>query len=312
MKELSDLINSYIEYCQYMKGLSPKSIKAYTTDLHQFLVFQDNNSNWCVKRSLEDYLKNVYQNFRPRSAKRKIACLKAFFHYLEDDELIIDNPFHKLKFKHQEPLMLPKTIPINVLSQILAHAYTDFSIPGCSEYYYKCKIRNIAVLELLFATGIRVSELCTLLPENIDLKNKFVRIMGKGSKERLIQLTNNNVLTALKKYQVYWKTEISECDCFFVNKIGNRLSAQSVRIMIDKYAKATGTTIHITPHMFRHTFATLLLEEDVDIRYIQELLGHSSITTTQIYTHISQNAQKKVLVKKHPRNRINVSFPINH
>lgn len=162
----------------------------------------------------------------------------------------------------------------------------------------------------MFTTGVRVCELCTLLPDDIDLKSKMFKVNGKGSKETYIQITNKNVQLVLKIYKKLFANEIEQCGYFFVNNRGNRLSEQSVRFMIDKYEKQVGADIHITPHMFRHTIATLLLEEDVDIRYIQELLGHSSITTTQIYTHISMNAQKKILSKKHPRNKMNINIDI--
>lgn len=131
-----------------------------------------------------------------------------------------------------------------------------------------------------------------------------VCVYGKGSKERIVQIENADVLAALKRYKQIKKVGMNDCEFFFVNRLGNRLSEQSVRFMIRKYAIQAGIESKITPHMFRHTFATLLLEEDVDIRYIQQLLGHSSIQTTQIYTHVSLNKQKSILIAKHPRNRM--------
>lgn len=142
-----------------------------------------------------------------------------------------------------------------------------------SNYKKKTSLRDIAVIELLFATGIRISELCTIPYQNIDLQNNVIVIKGKGSKERLIHICNKSVITALNKYCSEYNVEIHSCGYFFVNNIGKRLSDQSVREIINKYCHIANIQHHITPHMFRHSFATLLLEEDVDIRYIQTMLS---------------------------------------
>ncbi len=306
MVELSVQIKNYLEDCRYIKGLSDKTIKAYTIDLKQFALFSQSSNEWYEKAHLEKYIKNMHISYKPRSAKRKVACIKSFFHYLEIEEIISENAFHKIKVKHKETLYLPKTIPINIITEVLRMAYKEAMCKDKSVLYQKNAIRNVAVIELLFATGIRVNELCTLKKDNIDFKNKIIKVRGKGAKERYIYITNLNVISALKKYYGEFDTEIANTGYFFINNRGAQLSEQSVRLMIQKYEKKAGVNIHLTPHMFRHTFATLLLEEDVDIRYIQELLGHSSITTTQIYTHISTNAQKRLLTRKHPRNKIKI------
>lgn len=306
MINLSETINQYIEFCKYMKGLSSKSIKAYTTDLRQFAVWHGSDFDWCSKQVIEEYIMYLYKDFKPRSAKRKVACLKAFFHYLELEEIIPSSPFHKIKFKRREALVLPKSIPIDILSKILNTAYHVADNPQNSVYQKKNTIRDIAVMELLFASGIRIGELCSLRYDDVNLKNKIIKVNGKGSKERYIQITNKSVLSALKNYQKLFSEEIKKSGFYFINNRGSRLSEQSARFMVDKYARMSNVGMHITPHMFRHTVATLLLEEDVDIRYIQELLGHSSITTTQIYTHISMSAQKRILTQKHPRNKIKI------
>ena len=140
----------------------------------------------------------------------------------------------------------------------------------------------------------------------MDLENHMLKIFGKGSKERIIQIENPDVLKALSNYFRAFQDEIYTAGFFFVNKLKHRLSEQSVRAMINRYVNAVGYERHVTPHMFRHSFATLLLEEDVDIRYIQKILGHSSITTTQIYTHVAMAKQKEILSIKHPRNKIKI------
>ena len=153
---------------------------------------------------------------------------------------------------------------------------------------------------------MRISELCSLRPQNIDLENNTVRIYGKGAKERILQVGNPDVLSALRLYYETFREDIEICGYFFVNRLTHKLSDQSVRFMIDHYARLSNLEQHITPHMFRHSFATLLLEQDVDIRYIQQMLGHSSISTTEIYTHVSNGKQKDILFHRHPRNLMEV------
>ncbi len=151
---------------------------------------------------------------------------------------------------------------------------------------------------------MRVSELCDLSVQQINLDEGYIKIFGKGSKERIIQIENQEVMKCLQVYQQHFLDKLSENGSFFINRLGKQLAPQSVRLMIKKYTAKASIPIHITPHMFRHSFATLLLEEDVDIRYIQHLLGHSSIATTQIYTHINAKKQKLILSSKHPRNKL--------
>lgn len=309
MTDLQKHTNDFLDDCRYMKGLNNKTLKAYSIDLRQFSEFCIDKL-WNEKEIVEDYIKQLYSKYKPKTAKRKIACLKAFFHYLENNDLIISSPFHKIVIKRREPMVLPKVIPVPTLTKMLESAYKLYSEVGHSACFYRFIVRDIAVMELLFATGIRVYELCNLKPNDVNLKEKCIKVYGKGSKERYIQLTNKDVISALKNYQKKYADEIGETGYYFINNRGDKISEQSVRFMVNKYAKLANSDLHITPHMFRHTVATLLLEEDVDIRYIQELLGHSSITTTQIYTHISLNAQKRILTKKHPRNKLKVNMNI--
>jgi integrase/recombinase XerD len=209
-----------------------------------------------------------------------------------------------MKIKFQEPFLLPKTIPLITIQAILLAAYQDLYQNNTTTFYYKTVLRDIAVLELLFATGIRVSELCSLTINDVNLSEGYIKIYGKGSKERIVQIGNKEVLLALTDYKNTLRLPKCNSGFFFINRLNKRLSEQSVRYMIKKYVGIAGISMHITPHMFRHSFATLLLEEDVDIRYIQQLLGHSSIVTTQIYTHVTSNKQKSILTSKHPRNKV--------
>ncbi len=303
LKTMSEL---YLNYCQYQKNLNAKTLKAYGIDLSQFLLFMNDTDGQLTKINLSNYAIILHKTYKPKTVKRKIASIKAFCGWLVYEDLLIENPFHKLNLKFQEPFILPRTIPLDVIETLLRTAYQEINNDSNTAYQKLTGLRDIAVLELLFATGIRVSELCSLKSDDINLINGFVRIYGKGSKERIIPISNTDVLTAIKRYLTAYTKNIDCSGYFFVNRKKCRLSEQSVRFMIDHYAKKASIATHITPHMFRHSFATLLLEEDVDIRYIQQILGHSSITTTQIYTHVSTKKQNDILTLKHPRNRVSI------
>lgn len=301
MNTLKDYISEYLNYCEYRKQLNFKTIKAYKIDLNQYNSFCLDISDPFSKKAVDSYITELFKHYKSKSVKRKIASLKAFFHYLEYTEFLAQNPFDKLDVYFREAKLLPKTISFHSIQKFLSVLYAQ-KMQTVSAYQFKCCLRDIAVIELLFATGMRISELCSLKPSDIDLENNTVLIYGKGSKERILQFGNCEVISALATYQSTFKADISACGYFFVNKRKQRLSDQSVRFMINRYAALAGIEQHITPHMFRHSFATLLLEQDVDIRYIQKMLGHSSISTTEIYTHVSSAKQKDILVNKHPRN----------
>ena len=281
MNTLDNYIAEYLEYCEYRKRLDPKSIKAYRIDLKQYLNFCYHSNDFLSRDTVDFFITALHKQYKPKTVKRKQ-----------------DVHFREAK-------LLPKTIPFHSIQKFLSVLYQEKS-QASSTYQRRCSIRDIAVIELLFATGMRISELCGLRPSNVDLENNTVLIYGKGARERILQIGNPEVISALTLYQETFQKEITCCNYFFVNKFNKKLSDQSVRFMINHYAEAAGIEQHITPHMFRHSFATLLLEQDVDIRYIQKMLGHSSISTTEIYTHVSNTKQKDILINKHPRNLMEV------
>ena len=167
-------------------------------------------------------------------------------------------------------------------------------------------LRDVAVIETLFATGARVSEVSNIRVDSVNLNTGLIRIMGKGSKERYIQIASPDILEVLKRYYNQNASEIKKSGFFFVNSRGYRYTEQSIRLMLKKYTKLAGIDRNITPHMFRHSFATYLIEEGVDISCVQQILGHSSIKTTQIYIHIAAKIQAEILREMHPRNRMNI------
>ena len=302
MNNSSIHVKNFISYCQFRKALNSKTIKAYSIDLRQFFEYIGDNLD---KTSICEYISYLHKQYKPKSCRRKIATLKAFVHYLLIEDIIEINPFDKIETSFREPTLLPKTIPLNIINHMFQIAYAQW-MRATTDYAKKSCLRDIAVMEMLFATGARVSEICSLTPKTVDLPNHTIKIFGKGSKERIIQIENSDVLKVLSDYYIAFKKDIDSSGYYFVNKLHKRLTEQSVREIINKYAKLSNSNMHITPHMFRHSFATLLLEEDVDIRYIQKILGHSSITTTQIYTHVAMTKQKEILSVKHPRNKISI------
>lgn len=306
MNELQSMISSYLEFCKNQKRLDPKTLKAYRIDLSQLSSkITATEISSVTADILEAYISTLHQTYRPKTVKRKIASIKAFFHYLEYKDIISINPFNKIQVKFREPVILPKIIPLYIIETLLSCMYRQRTLAK-TPHQAKCILRDIAAIELLFATGMRICELCSLSPTSINLYDRTVLIYGKGSKERRLQIANDSVLQILQEYQHTFSSDIVECGYFFINNIHKRLSEQSVRIIINHYCSLAAIQLHITPHMFRHSFATYLLESDVDIRYIQEMLGHSSINVTEIYTHVATAKQQEILQNKHPRNGLRV------
>lgn len=310
MENIKTQIKNYLDYCSLQKRLNDKTVKAYRIDLTQFIEYIHATQQIRFSRPskpaeitqdiIEMYIAYLHQTYKPRTVKRKIASLKALFHYFEYRSLIEQNPFNKIQIRFREPVLLPKTIPLQTVEHLLRTIYSQQTNASTLQQR-KNAVRDAAVCEMLFSTGMRISELCSLRENDINLHDGTILIYGKGSKERRLQLGNPDVITALETYESKFSSEIQACGSFFVNQSGRPLSDQAVRRMIIKYTKLASIDLHITPHMFRHTFATSLLEADVDIRYIQEMLGHSSINITEIYTHVAVAKQRDILAAKHPR-----------
>ncbi len=306
MKTLTTHINNYLSFCKTQKCLDAKTIKAYRIDLNQFSTHSKiQNIADATVDCLEAFIAFLHQAYKPKTAKRKIASVKAFFHYLEYKDLIIINPFNKIQVKFREPIILPKIIPLPALETLLRTIYKQHEL-AATTYQKRKTLQDITIVELLFSTGIRISELCLLQASDVDLLDNTILIFGKGAKERRIQIENTDVLDILTRYQNCFYDQIIESNYFFPNRSGQFVTDQYVRNMINKYTTLAGLNIHITPHMFRHTFATSLLDADVDIRYIQELLGHSSINVTEIYTHVTTAKQRDILRTKHPRRNFHI------
>lgn len=297
----------FFAHCRFEKNLSPKTLKAYEIDLRQlqkFLLGKGHSLEMgaITKIQLREYLEEI-STLKPKSIKRKIATIKAMFNYLEFEDRITVSPFRKMRISIREPKNLPKVLSLIEMEGVFQSAYKyKEEAKGKSEYGYNEALRNVVVVELLFATGARVSEIANLKSENIDIEVGMIVLRGKGNKERIIQVCNKETLRALRNYyKVFQEAIVNSGGYFLINRFGERLSDQSIRTIVKRLATNAGIQQHVTPHVFRHSFGTLLLENDVDIKYIQLLLGHSSIMTTQIYTHVTRERQKQILKTKHPR-----------
>ena len=310
---LQETIDDFLVHCRVEKNLSTHTLKAYNLDLKQFTNYLEGKKisayiELIDKNLIRNYLQKLTETHKAKTVKRKIATLKALFNFLEFEDRIMVNPFRKMRLKIKEPLQLPEVLSIQEIKQLFNVAYVEkYEYVDKTMYLYKSTVRDILVMELLFATGVRVFELCNLKTENVHAERKYIQVNGKGSRERIIQICNHEIMEVLNEYMELFHPAESSNQYFFINRLGKRLSEQSVRFMLKKYTRLSGLDKPVTPHMFRHSFATLLLEENVDIRYIQQLLGHSTITTTQIYTHIAQNKQKEILTSSHPREKFESS-----
>lgn len=299
---LQEKVKPYLEYCTYRKELDTKTIKAYRIDLTQFFSYVQSAEP--EKETIEQYITELHKKYKQKTIKRKIASIKAFYSYLEEEELVEQNPFRKIKVKFKETIILPRIIPREEIKQLLNYIYVSLS--SLSGIQYKHTLRDAAVIEVFFATGARVYEISNIRAESINLNSGLIRIMGKGRKERYIQISNTAVLDILRKYYEENEPEIKKSGYFFINNRGNRYTEQSIRLMLKKYTLKAGIQRKITPHMFRHSFATYLIEEGVDVSCVQQILGHSSIKTTQIYIHVAAKKQADILRELHPRNNMNI------
>ena len=299
---LEDKLAAYLEYCEYRKELDRKTLKAYRIDLRQYFEYI------CVdepdKEKIEEFVTYLHKSYKQKTVKRKIASMKAFYNYLEECEIIAESPFRKIKVKFKETVTLPRIIPREEIEKLLNHMYQCLNENDKASR--KFMLRDVAVIEVFFATGARVYEISNIRDDSINLNTGLIRLMGKGGKERYVQISNTSILEVLKKYYDENEQSIKKSGYFFVNNRESRYTEQSIRLMLKKYTKQAGIERNITPHMFRHSFATYLIEEGVDVSCVQQILGHSSIKTTQIYIHIAAKKQAEILKELHPRNNMKI------
>ena len=284
-------------YIEVERNFSKHTVTAYGSDILSFLIWlNDRSLSEVTYSTIREYLLYIQQfNYSKTTTARKIASLRTFYRYLYRERIVDTNPaigVHSPKRGKSLPEFLTESEMEQVLNNIKMDSPAGY--------------RNRTILELLYATGMRVSELSSLNFENLNLEENEIKVFGKGAKERIVlvsQRAKNFLETYIKtvRYLIFKNENITPQTPVFINKTGYRLQPQSVRLAIRDVVDKIELPKHVTPHVFRHSFATKLLENGADLRVVQELLGHSSISNTQIYTHVSTERLKQSYNIAHPR-----------
>lgn len=298
----ANIVRRYYRYLKLERGYSPNTLDAYQRDLQKLLVYLDHEQLQPTDVTL-DHLEHFAASLvdigvGARSQARILSGVRQFFHFLVLDGYIRDDPSELLESPKQG----------EHLPEVLSTAEVDQLESAIDLSKWEGQ-RNKAIIEVLFSCGLRVSELVNLKLSNLYIKELFVRVMGKGSKERLVPISHRAIheieLWFLDRNEM--KIKQGEEDYVFLNRRGAHLTRTMILIMIKKYAQDAGITKTISPHTLRHSFATALLEGGADLRAIQAMLGHESIGTTEIYTHIDMTTLRQEILEHHPRNIRNYS-----
>jgi len=281
------------------RGLSENSIKNYLIDINELKHFiQKNRINEipenCSKETIKEFIYTQSKINSPFTQARRISGLKSFFNFLVFEKYIKTSPVELI----ESPKLgrkLPEIISLKEIELIMSKIYLNNFLG----------YRNRAIVETLYGSGLRVSELINLNISNIFFKENLIKVIGKGRKERLVPLGNYSkkyIKLYIKKYRSKLNILSTDSDVLFLNRRGNKISREMIFLIIKNIVKTSGIKKKISPHTFRHSFATHLLENGADLKVIQIMMGHESITTTEIYTHLDNKYLKKVLIKHHPRN----------
>ena len=278
-------VHKFLDYLKYEKGFSDYTIKSYETDLREFYDFalEDKIDIELVRK----YLRKLYENkYSSRSISRKVSTLKSYFKYLESEGIIKDN-FMRLISNPKIEKTLPNYLNYEDLEKLLA-------FPDRSNKY---GLRDALILEMLYSSGVRVSELANMKLNDIDFKERKILILGKGNKERYVYY-GSKCEELLDKYL---KLDHRDSPYLLIGKRSDRLNEREIRSIVTDTAKKAGIEVHVSPHTLRHTYATHMLNDGADLKSVGELLGHESLSTTQIYTHVSNERLRQVYLSAHPR-----------
>ncbi len=294
---MKELIDTFLNYLSVERGLSGNTIISYRRDLNNYLDFIEKSHIEALSKISKDNITNFMlaqrdKGIAPNSVARRLAAIRMFHRFLTRERILKTDPSTLI----DSPKLwkrVPDTLTVNEVEALIAQP----------DLRNTQGIRDKAILETLYATGMRVSEAVNLKKDNVNLDISFLRCIGKGNKERIIPLGKKAVASIIRYLKVSRPDLLKnkESEFFFVNRFGKKISRQSLWKIIKKYAKLARIKKSIKPHTLRHSFATHLLEHGADLRSVQEMLGHSDISTTQIYTHIDKNRLKSVHRQFHPR-----------
>ena len=297
----NEAIENYANYLRFEKNASENTIEAYVSDLQKLQNFAEQNlaSVTPITISYEHLQEFLYQvskiNYSERTQARWISSIKGFFSFLLEDELREDNPSALLETP-KLGLYLPDTLSLEEIEKLISATEENTDLAK----------RNRCMIEVLYGCGLRVSELTELQISNINFKENYLKIQGKGDKVRFVPLadyTADFIKDYINNIRSKQKINPKHSDILFLNSRGAQISRQMVFLVIKEIVRKAGIQKNISPHTFRHSFATHLLQNGADLRFIQEMLGHSSITTTEIYTHLNTEELHETILKYHPRNQ---------
>jgi integrase/recombinase XerD len=300
MNAWQEELDNYKNYLLLERGLSKNSIESYLRDINKLVSFYENETEILSKNISDEGIKTfVYEisktNYNKRSLARLLSSLKSFFLYLQIEDIRQDNPVESIETP-KIGFYLPDFLSFQEI-EMLIHAI-DLGEPHGH--------RNLAILETLYGCGLRVSELLTIKLSDIFREEGFLKVTGKGNKQRLVPLseyTLKHIDLYINGTRNHIKIMPNSKDILFLNRRGNHLSRVMVFLIIKELAEKSGVRKNISPHTFRHSYATHLLENGADLRSIQQLLGHESLTTTEIYTHVSNKKLRETILQYHPRNK---------
>ena len=290
MAFLNENIQVFMSHC-LRKGLSVHSLRAYERDLQHLQAWLNGDMSLAdfTKETIEGWVTHMQSaGLAPASVKRRVACLKVFMRWLEREELIEINPFHRLQLQIKLPRRLPRNLSKSELRQLLKASALQGDIT-----FARLTLR--VALELMFLTGIRVGEVTSIKLTNIDMESGTILIRGKGNRERRVFVVDKNCIKLMKHYLQKRAHRSPKSDTLLITSTGTDASTDYVRRHLHKLTSDLKFDRKVTPHMLRHSTATQLLEAGVDIRFVQKLLGHSSISTTEIYTHVSDAGLKAAM-----------------
>ena len=306
-------IQDFLKHGESVRNLSERTLRAYESDLAQFTTHVPGvETNDISPGDLEKFiLKLGTEPYRDTSIRRKVAALKVFFRYLEDEGVVTESPARMLKVKQPVEVRVPNVLTNKELKALLLapkrqvedlSSKRDDSAGARNRYF--CAVRDNLIIELLFSTGIRIGELVALDVADVDLERSQLRITGRGTRGREIEITFQALLDSLSEYLKLREERELQTDALFVGRSGTRLTIYSIENIFKKYVRSADIKRHVTPHSLRHTMAAMLINNGADIRAVQEVLGHASILSTQVYTKLPNGPRRRNTGEVNPRERI--------